>query len=113
MKADKVQTVLELYKGYISEDNYYKLEDYLYEANDKVYDKIIKCELISVKKITLLSIFLGLFGIDRIYIKDYFFGLAKLVFGVLTVGVLWLTDIYYITKKVKQMNAEKLFDYFY
>ena len=112
MKADKVQTILELYKGYITEDNYYKLEDYLFEANDKVFDKIINCKLISVKKVTLLSICLGLFGIDRIYIGDYVFGILKLIFSVLTLGILWITDIYYITKKVKQINAERLFDYF-
>ena len=112
MQSDKVQIILELFKGYIDKDNYYKLEDALFEANDRVYDRIINCKLVSVKKVTLLSIFLGLFGIDRFYIKDYIFGILKLAFSVLTLGILWITDIYYITKKVKQKNAEKLLDYF-
>ncbi len=52
---------------------------------------------------TIISVLLGGCGIDRFMIGDIGMGVLKLLTGGLC-GVLWLIDIFTISKKVKNKN---------
>ena len=113
MQADKVQTVLEFYKKKIPKDDYYRLEDALFEAPDKLYDRIMNCnKLLSIKKYTLITIFLGFFAVDRFLIKDYAVAILKIIGNILFLGIAYFADLYFFMKKVKEINSERLFSYF-
>ena len=113
MQADKVQTVLEFYKNKIPKDDYYRLEDALFEAPDKLYDRIMNCnKILSIKKFRLITIFLGFFAVDRFMIKDYVVGVLKILGNFLFLGIVYFADLHFFIKKVKEMNAEQLFSYF-
>ncbi len=111
MQADKVQTILTIMKNKIPKKDYYRLEDALFEAPDKVYDKILSCKLISMTKFTLLSVFLGFFAVDRFYLKDYVFAVLKIIGNVLCLGIVYFADLYFAREKVKEININRLFEY--
>ena len=52
---------------------------------------------------TIISVLLGELGIDRFMVGDIGMGVLKLLTGGLC-GVLWLIDIFTISKKVKNKN---------
>lgn len=57
--------------------------------------------------VLLLSIFIGYFGIDRIYVGDVGLGVLKM----LTcggIGIWWLIDLFLITDVAKRKNLEML-----
>ena len=111
MQADKVQTILMVMKNKIPKKDYYRLEDALTVAPDKVFDKIVSCDLISIKKLTLLSVFLGFFAIDRFYLKDYVFAILKILGNIFFIGIVYFADLYYAREKAKEINLSRLFDY--
>lgn len=60
----------------------------------------------------ILSIFIGVWGVDRFYIGDTGLGIGKL----LTCGGLWIwaiIDLFLISGATKQKNYEKLQPYLY
>jgi hypothetical protein len=55
----------------------------------------------------LLSIFVGVFGIDRFYLGHIGLGIAKLLLSWATFGIWWLVDVILIaTRKVKNVTWE-------
>ena len=56
----------------------------------------------------VLSIFLGYFGIDRFYKGDIIFGILKLLFCWLTLGLWWLLDCFLVFKGIKEDNFQKI-----
>lgn len=111
MQADKVQTILLYMKNKIPKEDYYRLEDALFTAPDKVYDKILSCELLSVKKYTLITIFLGFFAVDRFLLKDYAVAILKILGNLFFLGIVYFADLYFVIKKVKEINIERIFNY--
>ncbi|MBE5731587.1 MAG: TM2 domain-containing protein [Clostridiales bacterium] len=111
MQADKAQTILMLMKNKIPKKDYYRLEDALFDAPDKVFDEILSCQLISIKKFTLISIFGGFFGLDRFYLKDTAFGILKILGNIFFLGTVYFADLYYAREKAKEINLSRLFDY--
>ncbi|NLD19664.1 MAG: TM2 domain-containing protein [Clostridiales bacterium] len=60
-------------------------------------------------KVTLvLSIFLGMVGIDRLYQKGVKLFLYKIAMLTLTLGVWWIPDIGYSIPVTREMNYEKI-----
>lgn len=57
----------------------------------------------------LLSIFLGVLGVDRFLIKDYVWGIIKLVTNG-GFGILWIIDIFRIKKAYGDYNCAQLMD---
>ena len=112
MQADKVQTILEFYKNQIPKDDYYRLEDALFSAPDKDYDKIMNCRMLSVKKFRLVSIFLGLFGVDRFMLNERGLGILKILGNIFFICIPYFVDLHYVIKRVKEINSERLFNYF-
>ena len=62
-------------------------------------------------KVTLiLAIFLGLFGIDRLYQSGIKVFLCKLGMLLFTLGTWWLVDIGYAVKMTQDVNYNNLLD---
>lgn len=56
----------------------------------------------------ILSIFLGMLGIDRLYQGGLKMFGCKLAMVILTFGTWWLADIYYNRHTIEESNMEKL-----
>ena len=58
--------------------------------------------------VLLCSIFLGGIGVDRFIIGDVGLGIAKLLFGWITLGIWPLIDIFFSYKKAKEKNLQTI-----
>ena len=79
----------------------------LIDCDEEAFEKIKKTHLKSPTLIQLVSVFLGIYGIDRLLIKDYTLGLLKMFTG----GgflCLWIYDIFHIRSEVKDFNYIKI-----
>lgn len=68
-----------------------------------------KSHLIAV----ILSVFVGMFGVDRFYLGNIGLGVAKLLLNWFTLGIWWLIDVILIatkgTHKLKNINWQEPF----
>ena len=78
----------------------------LEKLTDDDYLTIQSLELKDPTILLIISVFLGTLGIDRFMIGDTGMGILKLLTSGLC-GILWLIDIFTISKKVKQLNFAK------
>ena len=79
------------------------LREKLKNASDEQYLAVQTQSYIDPTVITIISVLLGELGIDRFMVGDIGMGVLKLLTGGLC-GVLWLIDIFTISKKVKNKN---------
>ena len=56
----------------------------------------------------VLSIFFGVFGVDRFYKGDIGLGVVKLLLCWLTFGVWWFIDLFLVYKGIKKDNLQKI-----
>ena len=56
----------------------------------------------------LLSVFLGMFGIDRLYQSGIRLFLCKIAMLVLTLGTWWIADIGYSIPVTQELNYKKI-----
>lgn len=70
-------------------------------SNDKVHLKNVKVALI-------LSILFGMFGIDRLYQGGIKMMLVKIPCVIMTLGIWYIIDWYYVVMDVKMDNEKKL-----
>lgn len=80
----------------------------LREANDDRYERLMQCQIVSPTKTLLFSIFLGLFGVDRFYMKETASGVVKIFLGIITFGVFTLFDIFFSHREARKKNYTKL-----
>ncbi|MDL2225956.1 TM2 domain-containing protein [Eubacteriales bacterium OttesenSCG-928-M02] len=76
-------------------------------------DRFLVLSAISFRDPTMmliLSIFFGELGVDRFLLGDVGMGILKLLTGGVC-GILWLIDIFGITKKTKEYNFQKIMPY--
>ena len=69
---------------------------------------IVATPVKSVNTVIILSVALGLFGVDRFYLGDTGLGVAKLLLSWATWGIWSLIDIYFCYKKAKDLNYARL-----
>lgn len=67
-----------------------------------VLDEILMLDLKSPKFGLFLSLCLGLFGVDRFYIRDYKKGILKLLFCFTL--IFWIVDLFVISRDIKKRN---------
>lgn len=79
------------------------LREKLKNASDEQYLAVQTQSYIDPTVTTIISVLLGELGIDRFMVGDIGIGVLKLLTGGLC-GVLWLIDIFTISKKVKNKN---------
>lgn len=79
------------------------LREKLKNASDEQYLAVQTKSYIDPTVTTIISVLLGELGIDRFMVGDIGIGVLKLLTGGLC-GVLWLIDIFTISKKVKNKN---------
>lgn len=79
------------------------LREKLKNASDEQYLAVQTQSYIDPTVTTIISVLLGELGIDRFMVGDIGMGVLKLLTGGLC-GVLWLIDIFTISKKVKNKN---------
>ena len=79
------------------------LKEKLKNASDEQYLAVQPQSYIDPTVTTIISVLLGGCGIDRFMVGDIGMGVLKLLTGGLC-GVLWLIDIFTISKKVKNKN---------
>lgn len=108
MEKNKVNAIVTQYKDAIPENRVLQLKNALLNASDSVYENLTEINVKSSTVTLLLSIFLGGLGVDRFYIGDTGTGVAKLLFGWLTLGIWPLCDVFVCYKKVKEKNFNKL-----
>lgn len=98
-------TDVESLKKYVGKDHRQEVEA-VTAACEK--EKLTGLTLKSPTVALILSIFLGMFGIDRLYQGGpKMFG-CKLAMVILTFGTWWLADIYFNKHVVEEANFEKL-----
>lgn len=56
----------------------------------------------------VLSVFFGVFGVDRFYKGDIGLGIVKLLLCWLTFGIWWLIDLFLVYKGIKKDNLQKI-----
>lgn len=125
MTPNRITIALEKYGKQIPKDciHYFK-NVYLKEASDDCLDEFILLPIKGKTKTLLFSIFLGGFGADRFYLGDKKTGIAKLIFGLISLilsGVpilglilslassIWcIADIFITYKNAKEINFDTL-----
>ena len=76
--------------------------EFIFNLPSHSLDEILTLDLKSPKFALFLSIFFGLFGVDRFYIRDFKKGILKLVFCFSL--VFWIIDLFFILKDAKKYN---------
>lgn len=82
------------------------LKDRLTSADDSRYAMLMSVELKDPTTMLLISIFLGVFGVDRFMLGDTGMGVLKLLTGGLC-GILAIIDWFSISDKTKELNFNK------
>lgn len=104
---------------------YRELRTRIESASEDKYKKIKELKLKNIYVTVILSLFLGIFGVDRFYAGDIRLGIGKLVLGVVgylfggfgTIGfalqllsyVWWIEDIFFSYRLSRKRNSEKIY----
>ena len=108
MEKTHVTQIIAMVKDNIPTEKILLFKQALEAADESAYDVIISTPLKSKTTCLILSIFFGGVGVDRFYIGDIGLGIAKLLFGWLTLGIWPLVDIFLSYKKCEEKNLETL-----
>lgn len=107
MESNQVDQMLIIYGSKLPAESLPMLRDHLLGMDYNMANMVFA----QMKDPTLslvLSIILGCYGIDRIYVGDVGLGILKL----LTCGgcgIWWLIDLFLIMDKTRQANLEKIY----
>lgn len=104
MEANRVNALMLQFKDVVPREKIGVLKTSLRNADDDSYEAVNAVKIRNSKAVLLVSIFLGMFGIDRFIIGDVGFGIAKLLFGWMTCGIWPIIDIFFSYKAAKQKN---------
>ncbi len=99
-------------KKYLPSDKTDFLISRLTECEDVNFEILENIKLTSPRKVLIISLFFGIFGLDRFFIGDYFFAFLKL-FSLGGFGFLMIFDWFYILKRVKKINYLNLLSIYY
>lgn len=103
MEQQKIDMYIMTNQKYFPAEKLMYLKDKLRVMDEEKFSLISTIEMKDPTTILLISIFLGVFGIDRFMIGDTGMGILKLLTAGLC-GVLTIIDWFTISKKVKDLN---------
>lgn len=108
METNQANALFMQYKELVPQDKIAILKNALNNANDSSYDNVSMAKTYNPTTVLLCSIFLGGIGVDRFIIGDVGLGIAKLLFGWITLGIWPLIDIFFSYKKAKEKNLQTI-----
>lgn len=108
MDSNKVNHLVLYFKDKVSDMGTPMLMNALKDADDSLYDRLILTNVKSPTTTIILSVFVGVFGVDRFYIGDIGLGVAKLILGWATCGIWPLIDIFFSYKSCKEKNLTSI-----
>lgn len=108
MDSSKINQIILYYKDKISDVGTPMLMSALKDADDSLYEKLLVAEIKDPTTTILLSVFLGVLGVDRFYIGDTGLGVAKLLLGWATCGIWPLIDIFFCYQACKEKNVRSI-----
>ena len=104
MNEENVITIMNAVADKIPENRIYSFKEKIKNEPDTKTEAYLSTRLKTPIVALLLSIFLGVIGIDRFYVGDVGLGVCKLFFGWLTLGIWPLIDIFLIYGRTKEEN---------
>lgn len=107
VQRQKIDMYIMANQKYLPAEKIIYLKDKLRRADDEKFTLISTVEMKDPSKILIISIFLGILGIDRFILGDIKIGILKL----LTVGgcgILAVTDWFTVSKRVKDLNYNRI-----
>ena len=107
LDQSKIDMYIMTNQKYFPEGKIVYLKDKLRTMDDEKFSLISTIEMKDPTTILLVSIFLGVLGIDRFMIGDTGMGILKLMTGGCC-GILALVDWFTISKKTKELNFNKV-----
>lgn len=107
LEQSKIDMYIMTNQKYFPESKIVYLKDKLRTMDDEKFSLISTIEMKDPTTILLVSIFLGVLGIDRFMIGDTGMGILKLLTGGCC-GVLAIVDWFTISKKAKEINFNKV-----
>ena len=101
-------------KKYLKENEKFFSEEYigligqaLTCVPSETAQQAMSVKLKNPSSVQMVSVFFGVFGIDRFMVGDYVYGIIKLAsFGLFFIG--WILDMIFIKKHTKEFNASKI-----
>lgn len=103
MDQQKIDMFVMTNQKYFPAEKIMYLKDKLKTLDDEKFSLVSTVELKDPTTILLVSIFLGVLGIDRFMIGDTGMGILKLLTGGVC-GILTIVDWFTISKKTKDLN---------
>lgn len=108
MREENVRDIIVSVKDYIPIEKLPILKNKLQAADDSKMDPILYTKFHNPTVILLMSIFFGIFGVDRFMIGDIGLGVAKLLLGWATFGIWPIIDIFFTYRKSKEINFNNI-----
>ena len=107
LDQNKIDMYIMTNQKYFPEGKIVYLKDKLRTMDDEKFSLISTIEMKDPTTILLVSIFLGVLGIDRFMLGDTGMGILKLLTGGCC-GILTIIDWFSISKKAKENNFNKV-----
>ncbi len=107
LDQQKIDLYMMTNQKYFPEEKIVYLKDKLRTMDDEKFSLISTIELKDPTTLLLVSIFLGVLGIDRFMLGDIGMGILKLLTAGCC-GILAIIDWFTISKKTKEVNFNKL-----
>lgn len=107
LDQQKIDMYIMTNQKYFPEEKIVYLKDKLRTMDDEKFSLISTIELKDPTTLLLVSIFLGVLGIDRFMLGDTGMGILKLLTAGCC-GILTIIDWFTISKKAKEVNFNKL-----
>ena len=108
MHRDYAMEIISTFSSKIPREKIPALKSALRNAPDSAYNDVFAAKTYSSTTTLLLSIFLGGLGVDRFYVGDVGLGIAKLLFGWITLGIWPFIDIFVSYKKAHIKTFENI-----
>ena len=107
LDQQKIDMYIMTNQKYFPEEKITYLQDKLRTMDDQKFSLLTAVELKEPSTLLLVSIFLGVLGIDRFMLGDTGMGILKLL-ACGCCGVLTIIDWFTISKKTKEFNFNKV-----
>ncbi len=107
MDQQKIDMFIMTNQKYFPAEKIMYLKDKLRTIDETKFSLVSTIELKDPTTLLLISLFLGVLGVDRFMIGDTGMGVLKLLTGGCC-GILTIIDWFSISKKTKELNFNKL-----